>query len=267
MQLWACRSRRVASVCERQVVLLSILIPALSSRPWHRVVGELHRQKEQCWFPEVEILYELGDAKSGVKRQNLMVRAVGDYVAFVDDDDELSSDYLRSLVDGCRTRVDVVAFNLRFRSSSWDGDETWKFGLWKNDRKKGVAESRMAANHLCAWRQKIARRVAWCPDLGNADDHLWFQPIHAAGLATSVYRIDRTLYYYQYDPKVTCNQRQEAVMQRRGYVGAGLTCYQDETGEIWIECGTGSGRIRNHQNTVKRITPNLKLFHTIKVPI
>lgn len=254
-------------------MLLSVMIPALASRNWVAVVEELYRQRELYWLPDVEILVDVdaGQAKSGVKRQNLLVRARGDYLAFVDDDDEVAPDYLRRIVDGCRRGVDVVTFDLRFRSADWKGDEVWSFGFGPNDRKKGSPRANMWANHLCAWRQDVARNVAWCPELGNADDHLWFQPIHAAGLCRTRYHVDSVLYFYRYAHAVTTNQRRAAVDFRKRYVGDGLRCFFDEHGRIWIENGPPLRgpvtSVRNNQNLFEdRPVDSMKLFHVIKVP-
>jgi glycosyltransferase involved in cell wall biosynthesis len=78
---------------------LSVLIPTLVERREQcaRLLAELDRQIRQHGLAdEVEVLSLLDnrEAPVGVKRNALLDRARGDFVAFVDDDDEISPDYV-----------------------------------------------------------------------------------------------------------------------------------------------------------------------------
>lgn len=247
--------------------LLSILMPALEFRPWDRMLDML-RQQAEAFDAAVEILHELdcGEQTSGIKRQLLIERAKGRYVAYVDDDDEVAEDYIAQLVHGCRTGVDVVTFCLGMTRNG-QRREQWQFGLYRNNRVAGL----MCVNHLCAWRRDIASRVAWCPALGYADDQVWFQPLFAAGLVTSQYHVQKVLYHYLYSDAETANQRQDRRTFSRKYVGQGLRCFRDADGEILVEVGLSprradSATVRDRRNVqLQRSTKGLKHFHTITI--
>lgn len=119
---------------------LSILIPCLESRPWKLICDELNRQRlalPNNLSNSVEILWKVdnGEETSGVKRNALTKRSIGKYIAFVDDDDKLSEDYLSSILEGCSHDPDVVAFNLEFTNKDDpEVNEVWKFGLYPNKR-------------------------------------------------------------------------------------------------------------------------------------
>ena len=249
----------------------------------------------------VEVLINIdgGAMPSGAKRQSLLQQARGNYVACVDDDDELHANYAKLLLDGCATGADVVTFNLEFvrrggtsppatiapasrphRQSPFRNvrqsrpaavaprNEVWRFGLAPDARSAG----RMAANHLCAWRRALAQRVAWCPVLGYADDQLWYKPLLASGLVKTEHHIDENLYRYLFDQATTCNQKTERIQFSRNYVGAGLGCYWRDA-EIMIEVGNGANspnaktvlvRDRhNHEALIPR--DKLRLFHTVHI--
>lgn len=97
-------------------VLLSILICTLDSRkePFERLKGKLLRQAEQAGLTRnIEVLAFGDDGKLpiGTKRNTLISKAMGEYVCFVDDDDDISDAYVSRLAmemaDGA---ADVIGF-------------------------------------------------------------------------------------------------------------------------------------------------------------
>lgn len=58
----------------------------------------------------VEVLLETdkGEAHIGTKRNRLIAKATGDYVAFVDDDDRVSPDYVSRILGATQTNPDCV---------------------------------------------------------------------------------------------------------------------------------------------------------------
>lgn len=84
---------------------LSILIPTLVERRarFERLSGKLRRQiVDHALAGTVEIVHCLDDRERsvGAKRNWLMDQAAGEFIAFVDDDDDVSDEYLPLL---CRT--------------------------------------------------------------------------------------------------------------------------------------------------------------------
>ena len=88
---------------------LSILIPTLESRRelFAGMMAALESQVARDGLADrVEILCQLDDGTMpiGTKRNRLMERARGRFLAFVDDDDELDAERVRRLVlCGCNT--------------------------------------------------------------------------------------------------------------------------------------------------------------------
>jgi hypothetical protein len=99
-------------------VLLSILVPTLAARQrlFERIFGELETQIDKSGLRgEVEILTlaDQGEMPIGEKRNLLVARSRGEFIAFVDDDDMVSEDYLRSIVEVLRRRPDVDCVGIR----------------------------------------------------------------------------------------------------------------------------------------------------------
>jgi hypothetical protein len=86
-------------------MVLSILVCSTYARAKQlgKLVDYLRAQMRE--YPrEVELVVEIdgGGMKVGEKRQRLLERAVGTYVAFVDDDDWVAHDYVRRIVTALR---------------------------------------------------------------------------------------------------------------------------------------------------------------------
>lgn len=220
---------------------LSILVPALESRPWASLVEHLKEQAvaaQAQGLGEAEVLVELdnGALKSGVKRSRLVARAKGDYLAFVDDDDRVSSDYVSALLAGSVGDPDVITFQLRFVHKDLGREEVWRYHLGCGDfRARGLME----ANHLCAWRSDLARKVGWCPHLGYGDDQLWYRALYHTHAAKKEVHLGEVLYIYQYSDSVTANQQKNVRRFSYDYARGGLRVFESEEGETLVECRIG----------------------------
>lgn len=200
---------------------LSILIPTLAIRS--ALLARLLAGLDPQLTDEVEVLIEQdnGEQPSGVKRNKLLFRAQGDYVAFVDDDDEVATDYVAAILAATRDEPDVVTFDM-IRDCDGRDHATQHLGLHFRDE---IDNPRIAANHLCAWKRSIATRVRFPDFLGYGDDQFWYKPLHAAGWATSEVRIPRPLYFYHYSKQHTVNQRLANVDRDGRLVGRGIDCF------------------------------------------
>jgi glycosyltransferase involved in cell wall biosynthesis len=85
---------------------LSILICSLSSRAdkLQRLMTVLEPQLNE--HTELLIKTDNGEIPIGKKRNILLDESTGDYVAFVDDDDLVSDDYVRKILDAIQTNPD-----------------------------------------------------------------------------------------------------------------------------------------------------------------
>lgn len=81
---------------------ISILIPTMTPRKalFDQVLAEIRKQASECPEIRTEILWESdnGELTLGQKRNVLMERCTGKYHCFIDDDDVLAPDYLKTFV-------------------------------------------------------------------------------------------------------------------------------------------------------------------------
>lgn len=135
----------------------------------------------------------------GRKRNDLLAIAQGEYVTFVDDDDTVSDDYVRSLVSSLG--ADVVTFDVEVTLNggspfpmrfSKDFTSENRDGLWLR-----------IPNHLMCARRELAVRTGF-PDIGVGEDADYAKRLHP--LLRNETRINRTLYHYRYSDAVTLTQ-------------------------------------------------------------
>ncbi len=155
--------------------------------------------------PRIEFLY-LGDNMKlslGKKRQLLLEIASGDYVVFVDDDDELSSDYIDQLLEGIKSGADVVNFKVGY---SLNGGEEKPVVYSKNFKKDNNFTDRFERlpNHIMCIKRSIALKVGY-KDMYYAEDADFSKRL-LPHLKTE-HNIDKILYRYLDNAKTTTSRR------------------------------------------------------------
>ena len=107
-------------------MILSILIPTLPERAekFNKLFFDINFQIEmQNAFEIVEVLIdEAPKGKSiGEKRNQLLQKASGEYVCFIDDDDKLSNDYIRLILKALQSKPDCLSLKgvITFDGQVW----------------------------------------------------------------------------------------------------------------------------------------------------
>lgn len=243
--------------------LLTICMCRLESRsPMSGpLIDQLTAQASRSGVVEFLTCTDGGEAKSGAKRHALSVTARGAYLAFVDDDDIISDDYIDLLLAGCEQGVDVVTFKALYFHASHKVRRTQIFGLKHEDgvilgRKAGQTIQTMMPNHLCAWRRELARKVAFPPNLGYNDDCLWYRPLLATGWPRTEFHIDKVLYFYNFNPQITANQQAPSCRYTYRWARGGIECFMRDNqvyiateGKAVIE-GVNPVPCRDHNNQI-----------------
>lgn len=90
---------------------LSILIPSTKSRQDMTDKLIIHLQN-QCINCDVEILLDWHEDNCiGIKRNNLLSNAIGEYIVFVDSDDQISDNYVSEILWATKPSPDCIGIN------------------------------------------------------------------------------------------------------------------------------------------------------------
>ena len=154
----------------------------------------------------VQFLY-LGDNKSmtvGEKRNHLMQIAKGQRIVFVDDDDQITDNYVDKLLEYCELDYDCIGIGVKFTKDGLN-ESVYDYSFEKNinfrdPKRGGIRIYGRMPNHLCLWKKEIAMRCKF-PDMNIGEDHLWAE----AQLLQrySFFKTEEIIYYYDFRPENT----------------------------------------------------------------
>lgn len=143
---------------------LSLLICTYPDRRamLERFLDYLYAQTSAWWTQNrVEIVVDAKPAASlGEKRQRLLDRAKGEYVAFVDDDDLVSPDYVARVVRAIGNKPDCVSL-VGVMTTNGNRPEKFEHSLKYKEWRSVDGFHERTPNHLNVIRTEIARKIGF----------------------------------------------------------------------------------------------------------
>lgn len=179
---------------------LSILVCTIPSRT-RFLVRLLYNLEKQSKNKSVEILY-LGDNKEmtvGEKRNKLLGMASGKYVVFIDDDDRISDDYVDSILNKINENSDVITFNVEISENGSEYKKVLYDINFNCDRNLQNSYERLP-NHLMVVKKDLAIKAKF-PEKSFGEDGEYAKRLKP--LLKSQSKINKTLYYYDFDENTT----------------------------------------------------------------
>jgi hypothetical protein len=185
----------------KYIPYLSILTPSVPSRitkGLQNVMDKIEKQiKENNLDKKVEHLIHIDNKVRtiGRKRDNLVQCAIGQYVAFVDDDDDISNDYVLELVNAIKNNpnVDVITFKQNCFIENYPKSIV-KFGLGhENEAYAPNVEFKRKPYHICAWKGTLSKKFNF-PSSNYGEDVGWLYQLWE--VAKTEYYIDKVLHSY-----------------------------------------------------------------------
>ena len=187
--------------------LFSILILGVPDRinDLSNLINKLEKQiNDNNLKEQVEIL-ALIDNKNrtvGNKRQSLLDISEGKFVAYIDDDDSVSDNYILEITNAITSNphVDVVSFNQMTHINN-DVPTIVYFGLQYQNTEyyPGVPVYRKPF-HMCAWNASLAKRVKF-KDISLTEDWVWIEEL--CKQAKTETHIDQVLHHYIFQKNKT----------------------------------------------------------------
>jgi len=195
---------------------LSVLIPTMERRKkyFDRIIENLTKSYDKLTDAQkemVEVVFSSddGSASIGAKRNDLLTRATGEYIAFVDDDDLVSEDYYSLILKALETNPDVVGIHLLMDTDDKPESEcrtyhSLKYTHWYDEAdpdRKGLRRYFRNPNHLNPVKRLYALYTLF-PDIDHGEDRVYSQNI--LKFLKEEVNIEEPLYYYKVRSNKEC---------------------------------------------------------------
>jgi glycosyltransferase involved in cell wall biosynthesis len=137
--------------------------------------------------------------KIGTKRNDLLARADGKYVAFIDDDDLISKDYVKQLMQGIKQDVDCCSLKGIITEDGQNPlifEHSIKYQEYRTTTGGEVRYERYP-NHLNCIKASIAKSFHF-PEKNHGEDTNWATQIFKSGMIKTEHYIPYVIYHYEY---------------------------------------------------------------------
>ena len=180
-------------------IKFSIMICSLKARKKYleRLLNILKPQKTN----EVEVLclIDEGELSIGAKRQKLLNSSKGKYVAFIDDDDLVSDNYVELILEGIKQNPDVIGIHLIMNTDGKLSGKTYhslKYNRWYDEAGDDPSWRYYYRNpnHLNPIKRELALKSKY-PNISNGEDRVF--SMNVLPFLKTEYYIDSPIYFYE----------------------------------------------------------------------
>lgn len=181
----------IATMPHRKQVFLSLmgfLNDQIYSKPdSHQNIYLLH---------PVEIISDSSlDYSIGIKRNKLLQMANGEYVVYIDDDDEITSNYVSLILEACKSGADCIGISGIITTNGHDKRQ-WhiskEYGHWHTAPDGTYLRT---PNHISPVKRELALQAGF-PEIAFGEDAEYSRRLLPL-LKTEV-KIEQNIYHYKY---------------------------------------------------------------------
>lgn len=179
---------------------LTICIPTIEERKelFESLYTKVMTQVQAGGYEDIEVIVakDNKEISIGLKRNQLLMIASGEYVVMIDDDDDIAPDYVSSIMTALESGPDCVGF--RIECSGTDGktaDASNRYSDWA-DNTNGFDYVRTPYQKTPI-RTEIALAIGY-KDVRFGEDCDFSKRLKKSGLIRTESYIDKVLYYYRF---------------------------------------------------------------------
>lgn len=177
---------------------LSILIPMISKR-LNNFTTLINKLEVQSNGLPVEILglFDNKNKTIGEKRNLLVNMSSKEYICFIDDDDDITDDYIKLILTEINKRPDCITFDIII-CKPFANSKLCKYDLrYNNEYIKNIFYGK--PTHVHIWKKELVKNILF-PNKNKNEDIEWAEQAIKQLQKTS--NINKTLYQYNLDHRV-----------------------------------------------------------------
>lgn len=199
---------------------LSILICTMDSRKnlltnlLDKLKTQIEKHEQVDKFSNIEIIINDEENLSiGAKRNILISKANGKYVVFIDDDDDISTNYIEKIIERIKKNPDCIGLNIKRTMNNKELliKSSIQYKEWE-DINNNLAVRPI--NHINPIKKDLANQVLF-DDISYGEDRFWSKEIHHL-IKTEEYIDNEPLYFYQYNPETSLSIQSDIKQQSIG---------------------------------------------------
>jgi len=178
-------------------IKLSILIATMPSRKQHLLeLWKMLGANRIVMFPNVEIITDDRlDYNIGIKRNKLLLQAKGEYIVYIDDDDEIASNYVPLILQAIQSGADCIGISGIITTNGQDKRQ-WhiskEYGHWHTAPDGTYLRT---PNHISPVKRELALQAGF-PEIAFGEDAEYSRRLLPL-LKTEV-KIEQNIYHYKY---------------------------------------------------------------------
>jgi GT2 family glycosyltransferase len=218
-------------------IKLSILIPTLSSRSkllsslLERFSAQINNLKAHS---EIEIVIFEDDRKYsvGAKRNKLIEEARGEFIVFVDDDDDVSDDYVAVFLDAIKSNpsVDFIGM-LAIITFSGENPREVIYSLANKECTERDGVYYRPPSHLTPIRRSIASKYKF-KEVNFGEDTSWSLQMVRDNAIKSEFFVDRVMYHYKFNFATSATQNQKNIAPKDPHPGFSIIILSAKPGNL-----------------------------------
>ena len=131
----------------------------------------------------------------GTKRNQLVEKARGKYISFIDDDDDISDDYIRLLYQGLKQDLDCVSL-VGLITTNGKNSQRFVHSIQYKEYTKQNGVYYRPPNHLNVTKRDLVINFKF-PEKNFSEDFDWSMAISRAGVLKTEARITKPYYFYR----------------------------------------------------------------------
>jgi len=177
------------------MIKLSILIATMPSRKAKLAMLLSTLDVQTPMSGSIEILWDDSmDFNVGTKRNNLLKRANGAYIVFIDDDDSISNDYVKKILKATESNPDCIGISGIITTNGKDKRQ-WHiskdYGSWYTKNRIYYR----TPNHISPVKRELALQAMF-PEISYGEDAEYSKRL--LPLLNSEVKVTGNIYHYEY---------------------------------------------------------------------